>query len=317
MAAWRDGYWWSNDGLRLHYRDYAGPAAGEGEGRPPIICIPGLTRNARDFEGVAERLAGEWRVICVELRGRGESAYAKDPMTYVPLTYLQDMEALIRELELGRFILFGTSLGGLITMLLASSDNSRIAGALLNDIGPVLDSRGLERIRSYVGRSHSWPTWLHAARYFAEAQREVFPKWGLDQWLIFAKRICKLGSGGRIALDYDMRIAEPFKLPGGATGFDLWAALAVASLLTLGACGGSEQATANNSVEDVNLATDDLTATDNLGAADNLGGADSLGNQADALGNEAGGTGNAADANAADAGNAADNAVGNATGNSQ
>jgi pimeloyl-ACP methyl ester carboxylesterase len=106
MAAWSDGYWWSNDGLRLHYRDHAGPAD-----RPPIICIPGLTRNARDFEGVAGRLGGSWRVICVELRGRGESAYAKDPMTYVPLTYLQDMEALIRELGLERFILFGTSLG--------------------------------------------------------------------------------------------------------------------------------------------------------------------------------------------------------------
>ena len=64
----------------LHYRDYAGDAE-----RPPILCIPGLTRNARDFEGVAERLAGNWRLICVELRGRGESAYAKDPMTYVPL----------------------------------------------------------------------------------------------------------------------------------------------------------------------------------------------------------------------------------------
>ena len=69
MAAWSEGYWWSKDGLRLHYRDYEG--AGD---RPPIICIPGLTRNARDFEGVAERLAGTWRVICVELRGRGDSA---------------------------------------------------------------------------------------------------------------------------------------------------------------------------------------------------------------------------------------------------
>ena len=75
-------------------------------------AFPGLTRNARDFEGVAERLAGDWRVICVDLRGRGESAYAKDPMTYVPLTYLQDMAALLAELALERFVLFGTSLGG-------------------------------------------------------------------------------------------------------------------------------------------------------------------------------------------------------------
>ena len=234
MAAWSDGYWWSNDGLRLHYRDFAGP-----EGKPPIICIPGLTRNARDFEGVAGRLSGEWRVICVDLRGRGESAYAKDAMTYVPLTYLQDIEALIRELNLQRFVLFGTSLGGLITMLLAAAGQTRIAGAMINDIGPDLDTRGLERIRGYVGRSQSWPTWLHAARYFAEAQREVFPAWALDQWLVFAKRICKLNSNGRIVFDYDMRIAEPFKLPGGATGFDLWGAFAglknVHSLVVRGA----------------------------------------------------------------------------------
>ena len=223
MAAWSDGYWWSNDGLRLHYRDYASDAAGEG-GRPPIICIPGLTRNARDFEAVAERLAGDWRLICVELRGRGESAYAKDAMSYVPLTYLQDLEALIRELRLERFILFGTSLGGLITMLLAMSGETRIAGALINDIGPVLDGRGLDRIRSYVGRSQSWPTWLHAARYFQESQRVAYPRWSLEQWLVFAKRLCRLTPNGRIVLDYDMRIAEPLKIPGGETGFDLWRA---------------------------------------------------------------------------------------------
>ena len=234
MAGWSDGYWWSNDSLRLHYRDHAGPVD-----RPPIVCIPGLTRNARDFEGVAARLGGAWRVICVELRGRGESAYAKDPMTYVPLTYLQDMEALVRELKLERFILFGTSLGGLITALLSLSEGPRIAAALVNDIGPVIDERGLERIRGYVGRSQSWPTWLHAARYFAEVQRDVFPKWGLDQWLMFAKRVCKLNANGRIVFDYDMRIAEPFKLPGGATGFDLWPAFAgldgVPSLVVRGA----------------------------------------------------------------------------------
>jgi pimeloyl-ACP methyl ester carboxylesterase len=223
MASWSDGYWWSNDGLRLHYRDYAGPA-GEGGKRPPIVCIPGLTRNARDFEGVAERLAGEWRLICVDLRGRGESAYAKDPMTYVPLTYLQDMEALIRALDLQRFILFGTSLGGLVTSLLAKSDNERLAGALINDIGPAIENRGIDHIRSYVGRSQSWPTWMHAARALGETNRDRYPGWKLDDWLIFAKRLCRLNPSGRIVLDYDMRIAEPFRLPGGATGFDMWSA---------------------------------------------------------------------------------------------
>jgi pimeloyl-ACP methyl ester carboxylesterase len=217
MVAWSDGYWESSDGLRLHYRDYPGDAS-----RPPILCIPGLTRNARDFEGVAARLAGDWRLICVELRGRGESAYAKNPMTYVPLTYLDDVQALIAALGLDRFVLFGTSLGGLIAMLLAAGGKDRIAGALLNDIGPTMESRGLEHIRSYVGRSQNWPTWLHAARYLAEAHRDRYPDWELDQWLVYAKRLCKLTPTGRVVFDYDMRIAEPFKLPAGEAGFDLW-----------------------------------------------------------------------------------------------
>jgi len=221
MADWSDGWWTSSDGLRLHYRDYAGSAA-----RPPILCIPGLTRNARDFEGVAERLKGEWRLICVELRGRGQSDYARDAMSYTPPTYRQDMEALIAELGLQRFVLFGTSLGGLITMLLALADSRRIAGALLNDIGPVLETQGLEHIRSYVGRSQSWPTWLHAARFLCDAQRDRYPDWDMDRWLVYAKRLCKLTPEGRIVFDYDMRIAEPFRQPGGDTGFDLWTAFA-------------------------------------------------------------------------------------------
>jgi pimeloyl-ACP methyl ester carboxylesterase len=221
MADWSDGWWTAGDGLKLHYRDYDG-----NRDRPPILCIPGLTRNARDFEGVAERLGGGWRLICVELRGRGQSDYAKDAMTYLPPVYWQDMEVLISALGLKRFVLFGTSLGGLITMLLAMADNRRIAGALLNDIGPVLESEGLDHIRSYVGRSHSWPTWLHAARAICEMQRDRYPDWEIAQWLVYAKRLCKLSPEGRIVFDYDLRIAEPFRQPGGDTGFDLWNAFA-------------------------------------------------------------------------------------------
>jgi pimeloyl-ACP methyl ester carboxylesterase len=210
MAGWSDGYWSSSEGLRLHYRDYAGDPS-----RPPIVCIPGLTRNARDFEGVAERLAGRWRVICVELRGRGGSDYSRDAMSYVPLTYLADIEALIADLGLRRLVLFGTSLGGLITMLLAQRDAARIAGALINDIGPVLESGGLERIRGYVGRSQSWPTWLHAARFIADLQRDRYPDWQIEDWLVYAKRLCKLTPNGRIVFDYDMRLAESFRTPAG------------------------------------------------------------------------------------------------------
>ena len=85
---WEDRSWTSGDGLKLHFRDYAGSTA-----RPPILCFHGLTRNARDFEALAGRLAGEWRVLCPDMRGRGDSDYARDPMTYTPAHYVADVEA--------------------------------------------------------------------------------------------------------------------------------------------------------------------------------------------------------------------------------
>ncbi len=231
MANWDDGYWWSRDGLRLHYRDYAGEGL-------PILCLPGLTRNARDFAELAERLAGKHRLILVELRGRGESGYAKDAMSYVPLTYLQDVQALLDALKLDRFILFGTSLGGILSLLVAATHQGQVAGVLLNDVGPTLEPAGLARIRTYVGKSANYQTWLHAARALSDGQRVAYPDYVLEDWLAMAKRLCRLSPAGRIIYDYDMAIAEPFRVPGGEAGVDLWPALdalkAMPSLLVRG-----------------------------------------------------------------------------------
>ncbi|MPT48090.1 MAG: alpha/beta hydrolase [Sphingobium sp.] len=220
MTGYADGYWWSKDGLRLHYRDY--PARPEHADRPPLLCLPGLTRNARDFEALAARYAGEWRLICPEMRGRAESAYAKDPMTYVPLSYIQDVERLLDDLGLGRFVLVGTSLGGIMTMIMAPIHKGRLAGAVLNDIGPDIEARGLERIRGYVGVASNHPTWVHAARALAESQADAYPDYDLEDWLGMARRLYRLNSGGRVVLDYDMRIAEPLRMPGGEAGVDMW-----------------------------------------------------------------------------------------------
>ena len=220
MAGFEDKFWWSQDGLRLHYRDYPGR-----EDRPPILCLPGLTRNVRDFEPVAERLAGEWRVICIELRGRGESAYAKDPMSYVPLVYLQDIDRLLDELALPRLVGIGTSLGGIMLMLMAATRRGCLAGALLNDIGPEIAEAGLERIRRNVGSGSAQPTWVHAARAVAEVQGMIYPDYALEDWLRLARRFYRLTGQGRIVLDYDQRLAEPLRAPGGgAAGVDLWPA---------------------------------------------------------------------------------------------
>ena len=220
---WSDQYWWSPDGVRLHARVYAGP---EGSvNAPPILCMPGLARNARDFEALAPHVAQYRKVIVIEFRGRGESAYAKDPMTYVPLTYVQDVVALLDELKIERFAAIGTSLGGLVAMLMAATLPGRLVGAVLNDVGPELESAGLERIRDYIGAGGSQPTWIHAARAFAELNCAVYPAYDLRDWLRLTKRTHKLTPEGRIVTDYDKQIAAPLRVPnGGDAGVDLWPA---------------------------------------------------------------------------------------------
>ncbi|HMI20709.1 MAG TPA: alpha/beta hydrolase [Sphingomonas sp.] len=215
---YEDGYWYSADGLRLHFRDYPGDA-----GRAPVLCIPGLTRNARDFEGVAARLAGKRRVIAVDLRGRGESDYSPDPYTYVPPVYLQDLGALIAEHCVGPVVVFGTSLGGLMAMLLSLTARPTLAGVLLNDVGPVLGAEGMARIRSYVGTDTCFASWDEAAQAIADNHAGAFPDYGIADWRIWAHRMCR-AEDGAIRFDYDMGIAEPFKLPAPEPAFDLWPA---------------------------------------------------------------------------------------------
>lgn len=207
---WEDRNWTSGDGLKLHFRDYPGSAE-----RPPILCLPGLTRNARDFEALAARLAGHWRVICPDMRGRGDSDYARDPMTYTPANYVADVELLLAAEGITRFVSIGTSLGGLMTMMLAAANPDRIAAAVINDVGPEIAPAGLARIREYVGQGRSYETWVHAARALQEANRDIYPAWDLPAWLRMAKRCMVIGTGGRIVFDYDMNIAEPFEAEQG------------------------------------------------------------------------------------------------------
>jgi pimeloyl-ACP methyl ester carboxylesterase len=220
-ATYEDRYWTSSDGLTLHYRHYAGP---EGSTALPVLCMHGLTRNARDFAGLAEELAATRRVIVPEMRGRGMSDYAKVSDTYTPVTYVADVEKLLAEQGITRFIAVGTSMGGLMTMLLAHAQPGRMAAVVMNDIGPEVDAGGLSRISGYVGQGRSYPTWVHAARGLAEAHGSAFPDFDLDQWLEMAKRTMVVTQNGRISFDYDMAIAEPFAKPGNAAPPNLWLA---------------------------------------------------------------------------------------------
>ncbi len=224
MTLYFDAHWQSADGLRLHYRDY--PARdGTGGDRPVVVCLPGLTRNARDFATLAEHLSARWRVICPEMRGRGDSDYSKNSATYTPITYVQDVNLLFDGLGFDRIIIIGTSLGGLMAMILAMIDAKRLAGVVLNDVGPVIDPAGLARIRDYVGQAKSYPTWMHAARDLMEDHGAAFPDFSVEDWLAMAKRVMVLGQNGRIVYDYDMKIAEPFATAGGEVPVvDMWPA---------------------------------------------------------------------------------------------
>jgi pimeloyl-ACP methyl ester carboxylesterase len=220
-AQYEDRFWTSSDGLNLHYRNYPGP---EGSTALPVLCMHGLTRNARDFAALAEDLAASRRVIVPEMRGRGLSAYAADSDSYTPPVYVADVEKLLAEQGIARFIVIGTSMGGLMTMLMALAAPGRMAAVVMNDIGPEVDAAGLSRIAGYVGQGRSYPTWVHAARGLADAHGAAFPDYGLDQWLDLAKRTMVVSQSGRIVFDYDMAIAEPFAKPGNAAPPNLWLA---------------------------------------------------------------------------------------------
>lgn len=216
---YQDKSWTSADGLTLYFRDYAGP---EGYDGPPVVCMHGLTRNSRDFAELASHLSQSRRVIVPEMRGRGQSDYAPDSSTYNPAQYVADVERLFEQEGIESFISVGTSMGGLMTMMLAAAKPGRLVAVVMNDIGPQVEPAGLTRIGGYVGQGRSYPTWLHAARSMASVHGEAFPDYDLEDWLEMAKRTMVVSQNGRISYDYDMAIAEPFKEPGNAAPANLW-----------------------------------------------------------------------------------------------
>lgn len=213
----RDSYVTVPDGLTLHYRDYPG-----GNGGPPLLCLPGLTRNARDFAELAERYSPRFRVLALEFRGRGASDFDPVPARYMPPTYVGDVLHFLQETGISRAIFIGTSLGGLVTMMLAAVKPDAIAGAILNDVGPELDPAGIERIRTYVGHDARFNSWDEAARAIAAKHASSFERYGHDDWVRMAERNCR-NDNGEIRFDYDMAIALPFSAPpGAAPQVDLW-----------------------------------------------------------------------------------------------
>ena len=215
QARYRNSYY-ARDGLRLHFRDYPGPQAG-----PPLLCLPGLTRNARDFAVFAERHSPRYRVLCPDFRGRGMSEHDPVPQRYLPPTYAHDVIALLDHVGVADAIFVGTSLGGIVAMLVAVLDEDRIAAAILNDVGPELAEAGLERIRNYVGTEPIFATWDEAVTAVKSNQGGLPVDWDAADWKALAHRLCSERDDGSIRFDYDPAIAVPFRTSATGT-VDMW-----------------------------------------------------------------------------------------------
>ncbi len=211
-AAYVERRWKSPDGLDLFARDYA---PGPGPARPPVIAIHGLTRNSADFEAIAPLLAQSGRrVLAVDVRGRGLSDRAPDPMTYRPDAYAADVLALMDQAAVGRAVFMGTSMGGLITMALTALRPKAVVAAILNDIGPEVAPEGLARIAAYSGQPVEIDSWADAAAYAKRINAVAFPHYSDADWDAFARRIFRQGPDGEIGLDYDPDISVPIRAAG-------------------------------------------------------------------------------------------------------
>ena len=232
---YRDYWYTSADGLRLYARDYPGP----GGDALPVLCMHGLSRNSADFAGLADHLAPSRRGIVAEQRGRGRSAWDPTPANYTPLTYVQDMFLLLDELGLERVALIGTSMGGLMSFLMAAQAPQRFPGMVINDIGPEIDPVGLARIQRYVGKNPPVTSWDEAVAKTREINEVAFPDYSDEEWLAFTRNLY-VEQDGVPVLAYDPAIAEGMADPEetGAVPPDLWpvfeAAAAVPMLVIRG-----------------------------------------------------------------------------------
>ncbi len=213
----RERTYGAEDGLRLYFRDY-GDALSP---RLPVLCLPGLTRNSKDYHKLALRLAPERRVLCPDYRGRGRSAYDPDWHNYAPTVYVNDLRHLLAATNVHRAVIIGTSMGAFLAMGLSLMMPMAVAAVVLNDAGPDLHPKGLARILGYIGTDRPQADWDSAARTL----REMLPGLSIDTdegWRDFARNTYREGEDGLLHFDWDTNLARPLRTGTGDMP-DLWA----------------------------------------------------------------------------------------------
>jgi len=215
-TSYRECRFTSQDGLSLYYRDYGDPLSA----RTPVLCLPGLTRNSKDFNRVATRLAADRRVLCPDYRGRGRSQYDPDWRNYVPATYLNDIRHLLAATGLHRVIVLGTSMGGLLACGMAVAMPTALAAAVINDVGPDINGEGLGKIVTYLRDSQPLPDWdTVIARLRASFPN--LPAYEDGDWFTIAEATYRQGDDGRLHPDWDPALVKPL-LADATYGYELW-----------------------------------------------------------------------------------------------
>jgi pimeloyl-ACP methyl ester carboxylesterase len=217
VASFVDRFYAAPDGLRLHYRDYPGAAAGV-----PVLCVPGLTRNCRDFEDLAPRLALSRRVLAVDLRGRGDSDRDPEWRHYQPLNYLADLKSLMAHAGVGRVVVVGTSLGGIMGTVLAAYAPGAVAGLVLNDIGPEFGPEGIARVNAYAGTIRPVRHWEDAAAQVRGVMVHAMPDLPDASWIRVARRMYRETPDGMLVPDMDPGIATALRAGVGSAEVSLW-----------------------------------------------------------------------------------------------
>jgi pimeloyl-ACP methyl ester carboxylesterase len=221
-SSYRDLFVSAADGLRLYARDY-GPDTGDAL---PVVCLPGLSRTSEDFHDLAEALSSDpshpRRVLCPDYRGRGRSDRDLDWRNYDVRIELNDTLQVLIVAGIEKAVFVGTSRGGLIAMALSAARPTLIAGAVLNDVGPVLEAEGLKRIRGYVGKLPAPRTMQEAAQILRDISGSGFPRYTKQQWEKMARGTWREDEG-QLILNYDpnlMKTLEALDLEAPLP--DLW-----------------------------------------------------------------------------------------------
>lgn len=226
MTTYSDEYFTNPDGLKQYYRDYNTAP----KGAPTVLCMPGVSRNSRDFSELADYLSSRCRVICVDQRGRGNSEWDPDPDRYRPDVYVADMMALLAHIEVKQVISIGTSLGGLMTMMMAAMHPGILKAAVINDIGPEIDPRGLARIAGYLGKGTPPETWADAVALVKAGGTAAFPTFTDDDWEWFTHKHY-VEENGKVTVQYDPDINKNFDKTATEAPMDLWAVFGLMAIV--------------------------------------------------------------------------------------